>query len=209
MLREKIDQCQGVVQLVGQCYGAEPPAPDPEFGRVSYTQYEALYAGTRGKKVWYVVVGSDFPTDPTTAPESPDLRELQQAYRQGLRGRSLYHTVHTTEAMEASVLKMRNDLNQLRRGVRRWALAVSASLLAVVIGVAWLVVHRQEVNVSVQTKPHDDVHDAYANLQSKLGVRAAELKRPTFVSPSRFGDAVAGEDRPAVPPRVRAAAELL
>ena len=32
MLRQQIDQCKGVVQLVGQCYGAEPPTPDPEFG---------------------------------------------------------------------------------------------------------------------------------------------------------------------------------
>ena len=50
VLRQRIDQCQGVVQLVGQCYGAEPPAPDENFGRVSYTQYEALYARLRGKK---------------------------------------------------------------------------------------------------------------------------------------------------------------
>ena len=53
MLRAQIDQCKGVVQLVGQCYGAEPPTPDPEFGRVSYTQYEALYARKTGKKIWY------------------------------------------------------------------------------------------------------------------------------------------------------------
>jgi hypothetical protein len=51
LLRQSIDQCKGVVQLVGQCYGAEPPVKDPEFGRVSYTQYEALYARKQGKKV--------------------------------------------------------------------------------------------------------------------------------------------------------------
>src|SRR3954465_319278 len=51
VLREKIDQTKGVVQLVGQCYGAEPPQPDERFGRISYTQYEALYARDRGKKV--------------------------------------------------------------------------------------------------------------------------------------------------------------
>jgi hypothetical protein len=54
VLRKKIDQCKGVVQLVGQSYGAEPPTADEEFGRVSYTQYEALYARQRGKKVWYL-----------------------------------------------------------------------------------------------------------------------------------------------------------
>jgi len=44
MLRRKIDDCAGVIQLVGQRYGYEPPEPDGQFGRVSYTQYEALYA---------------------------------------------------------------------------------------------------------------------------------------------------------------------
>jgi hypothetical protein len=47
ILRQQIDQCKGLVQLVGQCYGAEPPARDEQFGRVSYTQYEALYAPKR------------------------------------------------------------------------------------------------------------------------------------------------------------------
>ena len=52
LLRQQIDQCKGVVQLVGQCYGAEPSTADEQFGRVSYTQYEALYARQRGKKIW-------------------------------------------------------------------------------------------------------------------------------------------------------------
>jgi hypothetical protein len=51
MLRQQIDQCKGVLQIVGNNYGAEPPEPDPQFGRVSYTQYEALYARKQGKKV--------------------------------------------------------------------------------------------------------------------------------------------------------------
>jgi len=39
VLRKKIDGSQGVVHLVGQCYGAEPPVIDADFGRVSYTQF--------------------------------------------------------------------------------------------------------------------------------------------------------------------------
>jgi len=49
-LREQIDSCEGLIQLVGHGYGAEPPEVDPEYGRVSYTQFEFLYAGLRGKK---------------------------------------------------------------------------------------------------------------------------------------------------------------
>src|SRR4029077_162615 len=63
ILRQQIDHCKGVVQLVGQCYGAEPPGADEQFGRVSYTQYEALYARERGKKVWYLFIDESFPID--------------------------------------------------------------------------------------------------------------------------------------------------
>src|SRR3989440_1852185 len=84
MLRAQIDQCKGVVQLVGQCYGAEPPAPDEQFGRVSYTQYEALYARERGKKGWYLFIDEQFPTDAFEV-EPNELRELQTAYRRRLQ----------------------------------------------------------------------------------------------------------------------------
>ena len=49
-LREQIDSCEGLIQLVGHGYGAEPAEVDPDYGRVSYTQFEFLYAGLRGKK---------------------------------------------------------------------------------------------------------------------------------------------------------------
>jgi hypothetical protein len=81
MLRRKVDSSSGVVQLVGQCYGTEPPTIDQQFGRVSYTQYEALYAKERGKKVWYLLLGPDFTADPHD-PEPEELRALQAAYRQ-------------------------------------------------------------------------------------------------------------------------------
>ena len=41
VLRRRIEPCAVLVQLVGQRYGAEPPQPTAEFGRVSYTQFEA------------------------------------------------------------------------------------------------------------------------------------------------------------------------
>jgi hypothetical protein len=183
MLRDKIDQSQGVVQIIGQRYGAEPPSPDPQFGRVSYTQYEALYAKQQGKKVWYLVVGSDFPAD-TADPEPPELRAMQQSYRDGLRGHSLYHTIHTTEAMEASVLKLRNELNALRRGVRRWAIGVTAALVLIVVGVVWLVTHQFKPkdlqNVRLSVAPSDDIKEAYHQLTAKLGVRVTDLKESDF-----------------------------
>jgi len=137
ILRQQIDQCKGVVQLVGQCYGAEPPTIDLQFGRVSYTQYEALYARHRGKKVWYLFIDESFPID-AYEPEPAELRELQTAYRRRLQSDThVFHPLTSSEALEASVLKLRDDLIRLRRGVKQWAVGVTA-LLAIIAGlVVW------------------------------------------------------------------------
>jgi hypothetical protein len=44
VLRQKIDQCGGVVRLVGQCYGAEPPT----IWKVSsMNKYQTFFPGCR------------------------------------------------------------------------------------------------------------------------------------------------------------------
>jgi tetratricopeptide (TPR) repeat protein len=137
LLREKIDKCKGVVQLVGQCYGAEPPTAGEEVGRVSYTQYEALYARKRGKKVWYLFIDESFPIDAHES-EPAELRELQATYRKRLQSDThVFHPLTSSEALEASVLKLRDDLTRLRRGVKQWAVGVTA-LLTIIAGlVIW------------------------------------------------------------------------
>jgi len=35
-LREQLDTCEGLIQIVGDGYGAEPPEADAVYGRVSY-----------------------------------------------------------------------------------------------------------------------------------------------------------------------------
>ena len=138
VLREKIDQCKGVVQLVGQCYGAEPPEPDQEFGRVSYTQFEGLYARKTGKKIWYLFIDETFPLDPHD-PEPEELRQLQSSYRNVLKADThLFHPLRSREALEAGVLKLRDDLTRLRRGARRWALGVTVLIALVALMVIWL-----------------------------------------------------------------------
>src|SRR6476646_7194874 len=137
MLRQQIDQCKGVLQLVGQCYGAEPPTPDEEFGRVSYTQYEALYARKRGKKVWYLFIDENFPADRCDS-EPDELRALQAAYRRRLQSDThVFHPLATIDALEASVLKLRDDLGSLRRSLKQWALAVAALLALIIALVSW------------------------------------------------------------------------
>jgi tetratricopeptide (TPR) repeat protein len=138
VLRRQIDASKGVVQLVGHDYGAEPPTADERFGRVSYTQFEALYAKDRGKKVWYLVLDSDFPDD-NRDQEPEELRELQAAYRRRLQSDAhLFHPLTSKEALENSVLKLRDDLTRLRRGVKQWATAVAVLLLLSVILGFWM-----------------------------------------------------------------------
>ncbi|MFZ1218920.1 MAG: DUF4062 domain-containing protein [Chthoniobacterales bacterium] len=149
MLRDKIDQSKGVVQLVGQCYGAEPTTPDPDFGRVSYTQYEALYARKKGTKVWYLFMDEDFPIDPHE-PEPEEQRQLQAAYRGVLKADShLFHPLKTREALEAGVLKLRDDLTELRKGARRWAWGIAAVLGFVALLVIWLVAGQGKVSSKI------------------------------------------------------------
>ena len=149
VLRQQIDRCKGVVQLIGQCYGAEPPAPDEEFGRVSYTQYEALYARKRGKKVWYLFIDENFPADRCDS-EPPELRALQDAYRRRLQSDThVFHPLATIDALEASVLKLRDDLASLRRSLKRWALGVAALLILVVALVSWQLRGQAEMKVEI------------------------------------------------------------
>ena len=149
LLRQQIDQCKGVVQLVGQCYGAEPPTADEQFGRVSYTQYEALYARKRGKKVWYLFIDEHFPRD-VCDDESAEVRELQATYRLRLQSDThLFHALTSSEALEASVLKLRGDLTRLRRGVKQWAVGVSALLLVIVALVIWQLRSQAEIRAEL------------------------------------------------------------
>ena len=149
MLRSHIDGCNGVVQLVGFAYGAEPPEIDSEFGRVSYTQYEALYARKKGIKVWYLFIDEKFPAD-HYEPESDEVRQVQEAYRNSLKTDThLFHELTTNAALEAGVLKLRDDLMVLRRRAKRWAVAIVA-LLFVIAGLSlWLLQGQDKTRKSV------------------------------------------------------------
>lgn len=157
MLREKLDTCSAVLQIVGDAYGAEPPAPDEQFGRVSYTQYEALYARSRGKKVYYLVAEANLPRD--AAPETIDLpqddstdsltdaderKKLQQDYRANIQSsEQIYYPVQSHPETELTVRRLKSDLEKLRRWFQTWMLAASAAILLSLVGVAWVVWSQQ------------------------------------------------------------------
>lgn len=189
ILRQQIDHCKGVVQLVGQCYGAEPPTADKEFGRVSYTQYEAFYARKRGKKVWYLFIDENFPADDWEV-EPQDVRELQAAYRRRLQSDThVFHPLTSSEGLEASVLKLRDDLTRLRRGAKQWAFAVGLLLVITVALGVWILQRQQHTSeqlVAMQTKMDELLHKGimeYPQLeaqarQSQTGEDATAPKKP-------------------------------
>jgi len=186
MLRSRIDGCKGVVQLVGYGYGAEPSEPDEEFGRCSYTQYEALYARKQGIKVWYLFIDEKFPSDPFGS-EPEEQRQLQLIYRKGLKADShLFHELASNEALEAGVLKLRDDLTLLRRRARMWVIAI-VSLLAVVIGLSvWLLRSQDDTkksvdDVSAEVKKGNDTMERIAERFESLvsdGGLIVEAKTP-------------------------------
>ena len=180
MLRRKVDSSQGVVQLVGRCYGAEPLEPDEKFGRVSYTQYEALYARSRGKKVWYLFLDDAFAPDDHEA-ESEELQALQSAYRNKVKSDlHLFHPLNSREALEASVLKLRDDLAHLRSGVKRWAAAILLLLASMVAAMGLIYQHQvreSERQAQAQSQAREEQHRHDLAQQEEQKIRDAEEKR--------------------------------
>ena len=159
ILRRQIDSCVGLIQLTGQRYGLEPSEPDPEFGRVSYTQYEALYAVRRGMKVWHFLLDENFtPDNPNDEPE--ELRKLQQDYRHKIeQSDRLWHAMPNASELEKTLLKFRNDLEELRiaaererRNGIRWRLALVASVILLAGGLWWLKTRTDEKSEIVEKK---------------------------------------------------------
>ena len=109
-LREQIDTCAGLIQIVGEGYGAEPPEVDADCGRVSYTQFELLYARRQRKKTWLIIAGEQVQRDtpleqldlsvdadhPDPADRQAQRRKLQQGYIARLQAET---TCTTLQAM--------------------------------------------------------------------------------------------------------------
>ena len=151
-LRKQIDSSEGLIQLVGNGYGAEPDEIDSDFGRVSYTQCEFLYACRQGKKTWAIVVGEgckrDNPINRLDLPHENDhpdpvgyqaeRAKLQQDYIDRLTQENhLRHTANNDTEIENIVLRLRDELSELRRRtecrIRRLTIAITCILLGIVI----------------------------------------------------------------------------
>src|SRR4029077_14051513 len=170
VLRDKIDACEGLIQIVGQGYGAEPPEADAGYGRVSYTQFEFLYARAQKKKTWLLFAGDactrDTPLDgldlplpndpaqPDPASYQAERRALQLNYRDKRRtdGHLYYDATGDTD-LELRVERLRDELAELRQAFNLWqnkilrAFAVVFVLLVLIGGSVWWVGYRQHWDI--------------------------------------------------------------
>jgi hypothetical protein len=158
VLRDKIDACEGLIQIVGQGYGAEPPTVDTDYSRVSYTQFEFLYARSQKKKTWLLFAGDgcardtplerlDLPNDlahPDPAGYQAERRALQLAYcDERKKDGHLYHTATSDADLELKVERLRDELAELRQAFNLWqnkvlrAFGVGFVLLALIGGSVW------------------------------------------------------------------------
>lgn len=119
VLRDRMRPCVMMIQLVGRRYGAEPPehVRSAEFGRCSYSQFEALYfEQTLKRKVIYHFLDPAFPTDPAPA-EPAEFTALQEVYRARIQqaNRLRHDHIATNQELELSVRRLRDELASLRQ----------------------------------------------------------------------------------------------
>jgi tetratricopeptide (TPR) repeat protein len=88
-LKQRIEQCDAVVCLIGFVYGSEPSDRQPDQPRRSYTHWEYLLARDLNKPVYLLLAGETTPFDAgVDERESDELRQLQAQYRgEVIRGR--------------------------------------------------------------------------------------------------------------------------
>jgi hypothetical protein len=151
-LRDKINPCEGLIQIVGQGYGAEPPTIDANYGRVSYTQFEFLYARSQKKKTWLIFARDacsrdtpperlDLPNDPAhpdPAGYQAERRALQLAYHEKRRNDGhLYYDATSDTDLDLTVERLRDELAELRRAEEEFRRELLAGLAKVAGQLDW------------------------------------------------------------------------
>jgi Domain of unknown function (DUF4062)/Tetratricopeptide repeat len=174
VLRRQIAPAALMIQLVGRRYGTEPPRPTAEFGRVSYTQFEALEAERIGKKVVYHFLDDNFPTD-AVGPEPAELVSRQADYRQRLveANRLRYDRIASPQDLELSILHIRDELALLRQQADRRhqnlvGLGIAALVATAGVGIlAFAILNHQK--------------DDAATVKTKLDQQATQLQQQVSV----------------------------
>jgi tetratricopeptide (TPR) repeat protein len=209
MLRDKIDRCEALIHLPGLAYGAEPSAPDPDFGRVSYTQFEFLYAVSRGKKTYLILPTDDCPRDKDrdlldldprlpaaeAAARRAEFQALQREYLARLqREGHIYWPAGRDPELNYAVLRVRNDSEELRAEYRQWQERIEAKLDQLTesqkITAARIRAHLQEASEQARAR---DLAEAEANARWEARERLRQGAEAAHAERLRRLDALAEE----------------
>jgi tetratricopeptide (TPR) repeat protein len=152
MLKKRISECDAVVHIIGQSYGAEPKSPLKGEARKSYTQLEAVFARKMKKRLFTVLLDEDFPYD-AHEPERQELQVLQQAYRlQVATGELLYIPCSSPGDLEPEIRKLRVEVDRLHKSQYRMAVLAVAPLLIVLSLAAYFAHSVREGQLDSQKK---------------------------------------------------------
>ncbi len=204
VLRDKIDDCEGLIQLVGHGYGAEPPTASAEFEhdgftRISYTQFEFLYARARGKKTWLIFADdgctrdravdeldrSHDPNDPDPAGYQAERRALQDAWRERWkRDGHLFHGANSDTDVELKIERLRDEFAEMRQAFRWWQrsvtrnLVIVASLVLVSIGIGLYVSTQQRhLPETLKESTAEQVNQAQATIAERIDDAQAKTEQ--------------------------------
>jgi tetratricopeptide (TPR) repeat protein len=131
MLKRRIGECDAVIHIIGQSYGAEPQSPLKGEPRKSFTQLEAVFARKLKKRLFTVLLDESFPYDQHN-PEPRELQVLQQAYRLRVAtGEHLYIPCRSPGDLEPEIRKLRVEVDRLHKSHFRMAVLAVVPLLIV------------------------------------------------------------------------------
>ena len=152
MLRKRVAECDAVIHVIGQCYGAEPKTPLKGEARRSYTQLEAVFARKMKKRLFTVLLDDSFPYDAHPR-EAEELQTLQKAYRlQVATGEHLYIPCANPAELEPAIRKLRVEIDKLNKSRRLIAVLAAVPLVAVVAvgGYLWHAQHAMQSDMGNQ-----------------------------------------------------------
>jgi tetratricopeptide (TPR) repeat protein len=213
VLRTKIDACEGLIQIVGQGYGGEPPTIDTAYGRVSYSQFEFLYARSQKKKTWLLFAGKactrdtplerldlpNDPADPNPTGYQAERQALQHSYcEQRRRDGHLYYDASSDPDLELKVERLRDELAGLRQPFKLWqkkvlgAFALGFVLLALIGGSVWWFGFLQHHEFQQQ---HDEIQQISADTRhiTREKIRAQLLESVERARQAALGEAEKAE----------------
>ena len=177
-LREIIDRCDGLLQIVGEAYGPEPPTIDAKFGRVSYTQFEYFHAEQHKTKTWVILTPPGAASDPSPLADAERDRaeqgKLQQAYRERLQktGQVWCEVADETE-LGLAIERLADERASLRTRFRPWRSirprhAATLGLVAAICGVAWLAIRWQNDRAVARELASIDTKRIRAELEKSI-----------------------------------------